>query len=203
MTSRLRHHDRCSCRRALPRHFGSLVATVLTLMAAGCATPPDTGVHAYLDETSAATVTVASRGLVFARERPDLAVHARDYLTLVPIDVNRAGVHVQYFYCYIWSTIDKRRLPAGDDEPTQFELIADGRRIPLTLVAAAPRSLGLAVSPVPPPSDTAQAIISITSRETLGFLVRAAEVRAVGLRDGLSERYELWSDGRESLAALL
>jgi hypothetical protein len=179
--------------------FAAVVATVI---AAGCVTNPDGGVHEYLDEQSAATVNVASHGLVFARERPDLAVHARDYLTLVPIDVNRSGTHVQYFYCYVWSTIDKRGLPADDRAPTQFELIADGRRIPLTPVAAAPKTLGLAASPLPAPSDSAQLLITTTNRETLSFLLDAAEVRAVAVRDGLRERYELWSDGRSRGAGL-
>lgn len=180
-----------------------LAAGMAALIAAGCATSPDTGVHEYLDETSAATVTVASRGLVFARERPDLAVHARDYLTVVPIDVNRAGTHVQYFYCYVWSTIDKRRLPAGDDTPTQFELVADGRRIPLAPVTSPPRSLGLAETPVPPPSDSAHLLIAVTTRETLAFLADAGVVRAVEFRDGVGERYEPWSDGRADMAGLL
>ena len=76
-------------------------------------TAPSDGEREYLDEKTAATVTVCGAALVFARERPELAVHARDYLTLVPVDVNRAGHARQYFYGYAWSTVDKRRLQAS------------------------------------------------------------------------------------------
>jgi hypothetical protein len=178
-----------------------LVVSMVVLVAGGCASQPPDASRQYLDERSAATVTVAPGSLVFARDRPELAVHARDYLTLVPVDVNRAGKHVMYFYGYIWSTIDKRRLPASDDRTGQFELVADGRRIPLVPVKAHPRELGLAERPVPAPSDSARLLISVTDRETLEFLAAAGEIRAVAQHDGISERYELWKDNRELLLA--
>lgn len=156
----------------------------------------------YLDEESAATVTVASRALVFARSRPDLAVHARDYLTLVPLDVDRAGKHVLYFYGYVWSTIDKRDVADPGAAVRTFELVADGRRIPLAPVTSSPSDIGLVQLPVPPPADSAQVLIAATDRETLRFLAVAREVRALALQPGISERYELWTDGRASIASL-
>lgn len=179
----------------------NLVVAMVALAAGGCASQPPDSVRQYLDERSAATVTVAAGSLVFARDRPELAVHARDYLTLVPVDVNRGGKHVLYFYGYIWSTIDKRRLPAADDRTGQFELVADGRRIPLVAVKAGPRDLGLAQRPVPAPADSAELLIAITNRETLEFLAAAATIHAAAQHDGISDRYDLWKDNRELLLA--
>ena len=71
---------------------------------------------------------MAPGSLVFARERPELAVHARDYITLVPLDVNRMGKHSLYFYVYVWSTIDKRGLPANEAAPGQIESWRTGSR---------------------------------------------------------------------------
>jgi hypothetical protein len=182
-----------------PRH---LAAAILTLAVCACASTPSDGPRQYLDENSAATVTVAREPLVFARERPELAVHARDYLTLVPIDVNRMGTHVLYFYGFVWSTIDKRAAPGRDDGTLQFEIVADGRRIPLVPVKAIPRELGLAEAPVRAPSGSARLLIVQTDRQTLAFLATAGVIHAAELRGGVSESYELWSGNPGSLLAL-
>lgn len=166
---------------------------LLAATLAGCVSlAPPVGDREYLDEQTAATVTVDAHTLVFARERPELAVHARDYLTLVPIDVNRAGAHAQYFFGYLWSTIDKRQSAPESPETVRLELLADGRRIPLTPVAATPRELGLGEHPIPPPSRHAQVFVAPTTREVQAFLADAREVRAVAVRAGAVERLERW-----------
>ena len=170
-----------------------LAGVVAVLLAAGCATPDAaSGAREYLDEVTAATVTVGSQTLVFARERPELAVHARDYLTLVPVDVNRSGTHSQYFYCYVWSTLDKRGLAQEATAAWRFDLVADGRRIVLTPVAGELRDLGLGEPPLPSPARSAQVLVAPTSREVQSFVAGASELRAVGTHDGGAERFELW-----------
>lgn len=172
----------------------ALVRVVLLagLLATGCATEPSSGDREYLDQATAATVTVGGRTLVFARERPELAVNARDYLSLVPVDVNRAGAHSQYFYGYVWATLDKRGLPGEASGTLRFELLADGRRIPLVPVAGSLRKIGLAEPPLPAPARSAQVLVAPTSREVQEFVSSATELRAVALRDGVPERFDLW-----------
>ena len=161
---------------------------------AGCAaTSPASGEREYLDEQTAATVTVGAPALVFAHERADLAVHARDYLTLVPLDVNRSGAHARYFLGYVWSTIDKRTLADQPQSLPRIEVIADGRRIPLPTHAGSLRELGLGEVPVPSPARSATLLIAPASREEQAFIAAATEVRAVLLHDGATERFELWS----------
>lgn len=160
---------------------------------AGCATPPPAGgEREYLDEQTAATVTVGTAALVFARERPDLAVHARDYLTLVPVDVNRSGAHQQFFVGYAWSTIDKRALPDEPAAPARFELVADGRRIPLASHPGALRELGIGRPPLPAPARSATLLVAPASREQQDFVLAATDLRVVLVRDSGSARYELW-----------
>ena len=171
---------------------GSCLAVIVLLSACATAVPGGGG-REYLDQQTAATVTVGAPALVFARERPDLAVHARDYLTLVPVDVNRAGAHAQYFVGYAWSTIDKRSLADEQGTPLRFELVADGRRIPLVPHPGSIRELGLGGPPVPPPARSATLLVAPASREQQDFLLAAADVRAVLVQDSGSARYELWS----------
>jgi hypothetical protein len=170
-----------------------LAGFVTVLLGAGCATPESaSGGHEYLDEITAATITVGSPTLVFARERPELAVYARDYLTLVPVDVNRSGTHSQYFYGYVWSTLDKRGLSEAAATARRFDLVADGRRIALTPVAGELCDLGLGEPPLPSPARSAQVLVAPTNREVQAFVAGASELRAVATHDGGAERFELW-----------
>lgn len=163
------------------------------LLMAGCATTQtEDGVREYLDEETAATVTVGVRAMIFARERPELAVNARDYLTLVPVDVNRSGAHAQYFYAYAWSTIDKRGRDDEADQVPHFALVADGRHIPLVPVNSPARDLGLGAAPLPPPVRSAQPFIAATTREIVEFVAHSEEVRAVAEVGDVSARYALW-----------
>jgi len=170
-------------------------ASVLAVaMLSGCvASAPSSGEREYLDEQTAATVTVGSSELVFARERPELAVNARDYLTLVPVDVNRSGTHARYFVGYAWSTIDKRSRAGQPSSPPRVELIADGRRIPLAFHQGPLTELGIGEAPLPAPSRSATLLVAPASHEQQQFVADATEVRAVLLREGGSERFELWS----------
>ncbi|HEX7375258.1 MAG TPA: hypothetical protein VF277_09790, partial [Steroidobacteraceae bacterium] len=170
------------------------------LLLAGCATTDPAAVHDYLDEQTAATVTVGGTGTVFGRARTEYAINARDYFTVIPVDVNRGGTHVLYFYCYQWSTIDR---PNASDRASGFEIVADGRQIPLTPASASLRTLGFGQYPVEPPALNALPLVAVTTREVLSFLAQAKEVSVVATRNGLSERYELWTDQRSAVEAFL
>src|SRR5512139_2282260 len=147
------------------RVLGWSCLAVAAIVSGCAASPPVAGEREYLDARTAATVTVGTPVLVFARERPELAVHARDYLTLVPVDVNRAGTHAQYFVGYAWSTIDKRTLHDGTASQARFELVADGRRIPLVPHQGPLRDLGLGEAPLPAPSRSAALLVAPATRE--------------------------------------
>jgi hypothetical protein len=187
-------------RARLTRRATAFAACAAVFVASGCATQEAPATREYLDEQTAATVTVASRALVFARARPEFAVNARDYLTLVPVDVNRAGTHVLYLYCYAWSTIDKR----GHEEAVgQFELVADGRQIPLAPSPSKPHDLGIGEPPVAAPTPSAAVLVVPTSREVLLFLSRSADLLALRTRDGIAERFDVWDDGRVAIDEFL
>lgn len=174
------------------RRVGALVVMAATSLAGCAASGPVSQQREYLDAKTVATVTVGEPVLVFARARPELAANARDYLTLVPLDVNRAGVHRQYFFGYSWSTVDKRFAAGEQLSPPQIDLIADGRRIALTPHPGPLAELGLGELPVSPPSRSATLLVAPASREQQQFVADAAELRAVLQRDGASERFDLW-----------
>lgn len=184
----------------LPRLRAVLAFAALCALLSACATTDETAPREYLDEISAATVTAAGGGLTFARARTEYAVNARDYVTLVPVDVNRAGTHVLYLYTYLWSTIEK---PDVSTKPAQFEIVADGRQVPLTPVSVPLRSLGFGAAPYVAPAQHAVPLVAVTNREVLQFLANAQDLTVVATRDGLAERYELWTDQRDAIEAFL
>lgn len=158
------------------------------------------GVREYLDETTAATVAVGSETLVFARERTELAVNARDYISLVPVEINRSGVRACYWFAYVWSTIDRR----GNDDPlvsTNDELIlmADGRPIRLVREARTLRELGIARLPSRSPARSALPLLFPADVEIVSHVGGATDLSVHLVRGEGDEVFELWADAREAL----
>ncbi|TLY67241.1 MAG: hypothetical protein E6K46_11310 [Gammaproteobacteria bacterium] len=79
----------------------------------------------YLDEDTAATVTVVGEPLVFAYAHPTLAANQRDYVTLAAAAVNRNGKVSYVLIAYFWSTIDPRLRQDPLPSPAQLVIQAD------------------------------------------------------------------------------
>ena len=198
MTSEATPARGASARTAAPR---SAVLAAMALLA-GCASSPGAGTREYLDEHSAATVTVVQPGITFARDRTDLAVHARDYFTIVPVDVNRMGTHDRYFYCMDWSTIDKRATRETTAASRQYQLVADGRAIPLTPTAKSLRELGVVERPVEHQADATAVLLVPLDSDVIAYVSQATTLRVVLDDAGTTFRYDLWSGDPGALARL-
>jgi hypothetical protein len=169
--------------------------TLLTTPARG-----DKLVHEYLDEQTAATITTGVEALVFARDRTDLAVNARDYVSLTAIEINRSGTRNYYWFGYLWSTIDRR----SDDEPLlaggdQLVLMADGRPIQLQLASGSLRELGIGQAPLPRPGRAAVPVAFPADPESVSFAALCSDLSLVRIRAGVSDEFALWRDAREAL----
>src|SRR5262245_6154305 len=81
------------------RAMRTLVITGLLTTLLGCAATPSTAPREYVDEQTAATITVAADPLVFAQ---DATAIGRDFLNIYAIDVNRMGHHQQYLAVMQW-----------------------------------------------------------------------------------------------------
>ncbi len=89
----------------LAARVAASAATVNLLI--GCAVTPDPqSPREYLDQTTAATVIIVARPMVFAHEKPELAVHMRDYVTLAAATIDRSGKTDYVVIAYFWSTFD-------------------------------------------------------------------------------------------------
>lgn len=181
--------------------FASIAAVVLLLpnMPADAQhTAEGDMVREYVDDVTAVSVTVASDPLVFARERRDLAVNARDYLTLAPLEINRTGRRSYFWFAYLWSTIDRRGQPLlGPEE--KLVLIADGRPIVLESDGKPVREHGLAQLPISAPVRTATPLLFSATLETLGYVAAADDVSVKQIQEGGSESFVLWKGSPQRL----
>jgi hypothetical protein len=165
---------------------GALLAAILM---AGCASEQPVGPREYLDERTAATITVAGESMIFACERPELGVNARDYVTLTAVDVNTSGRHATHLVGYAWSTLDKRATREGD---SRHELVADDRTLPLQPMPDGFRSIGVNEPPIPVPARGALPLTAPITRDQLQFLRDTPGAHIVRTRDGIQERFDLW-----------
>jgi hypothetical protein len=161
----------------------------------------DDPVRQYVDEITAASISVAVEPLIFARERGDLAANARDYVNLTAVEVNVMGKRSYFWSAYIWSTIDRRErepLVAPGDE---LVLLADGRPIVLRSDAKTARDHGIGQPPTRAPARTAIPELYVADLESIGYIARASELRVELIHAGSNETFTLWKDGRAALRA--
>jgi hypothetical protein len=189
----------------MERLFIRLALALAALLTVGCASvgagvdPP----REYLDESTAATVTVANAPLVFARERTELAANARDYVTLATAAVDRTGKIGYVLVCYRWSTVDAR---LDQEPPSDWDTIvlqADDRRITFSSPSRSARDAGIGTPVHPPPGPTQSQSVYRTDLATLRFIAAARHLR---LELGTGDRaavYDVWSDGRAALGAFV
>jgi hypothetical protein len=154
----------------------------------------------YLDRQTGATITTMERPFVFARERPSLAVNARDYISLVAVEVNLAGERHLYWYGYIWTTIDDGSALATMAHEAEWLLLADVRPVALHDAGAMPRALGIATPPLSAPVRHATAVVFHADADVLDYVAGAGSL-SVHAAD--SAEFPLWRDARDELAAFL
>jgi len=154
----------------------------------------------YLDEVTATTVTVVAKPIVFAREYPALAVHARDYITLCAAQVNRSGRFSQYLVGFFWSTIDRRHSPKVTPESVaRVTLLADDREITLLAAPATLAEAGMGHPPCKAPSPLVAPILYATDGATLAYIASAQRLIVKTTDEPDVEPYRLWTDTRAEL----
>ena len=187
----------------------------------GCATQPVVTPHQYLDEETAATVTVVSEPWIFSTKRPDgpalptvmedrspettgtarekseFAADRRDLISLYAIDVNRMGDHRQYLAV-------QQSLPRanGNASVPTLELRSGDQLLALKPVTQTPRELGIAQSPVKANGRGSQWSYFAIDKEVLATVARTHDLQATLIVDGDRIAYDMWRDGSAELSRL-
>jgi hypothetical protein len=165
-----------------------------------CAGLPTAGSHEIFDEQSGNTVLVVAMPLVFARERTDVAAHARDYVTLVAAELDESGKYSDYLLLYRWSTVDRRMSAPPDPNAGNLRILAEGRTIELTPLERLPISLSRRRElHVPDHADVVAHAYRIEVT-TLRFIAKARDIVVFMPEEPLATPFKIWEDGRRSLA---
>jgi hypothetical protein len=179
----------------------SLIMAMVAL--ASCSTRTPVPSHEIFDEHTASTLLVAASPLVFARERSDVAAHARDYVTLVAVEIDTSGDYRQYLILYRWSTVDRRMLPPPDPAAGELRIIADGRVIEMRPLEKLPLSLeGRRELLVPNHGDVVPRAYKVDVG-TLNFIAASHDLVVRLPQEPLDTPLKLWEDGRGALAQFL
>ena len=179
------------------RLIGSVIIFGLVF---GCASSPILGEK--LDPLTSATLTFSSTPMVLYRDNPAHAAHARNYVSLGPLQVNRSG-HYQYFvWLGIWNTNHTVSVEDGRDGFDSIVLFVDGEPLALKLTGWTPEAIG-ASEPVylPPVASALDAYYQVTA-DQIRLIANSNDIQ---LRTtGFSPRaFELWDDQASAWDGLL
>jgi hypothetical protein len=184
------------------------LALILALLPAltsltSCANQTPLASREIFDEQTARTLRVAATPLVFARDRSDVAAHARDYATLVAVEEDRSGEYRLCLLLYRWSTVDRRMSPPPDPEAGALRILADGRPIDLVPLDRIPISLTQREAyHVPNHADVVPRAYPVDSK-LLHFIAASSELTLRMPQEALDSPFALWKDGRGALASFL
>lgn len=169
---------------------------LLHLGLAGCATRT-VEPREYLDETTAATITVVAEPWIFASQRSNGSTQERDFLSLYAIDVNRMGQHRQYFAVLHWwpSGIGPQQAP-------RLMLQTEDKSLSLEATRDDPRSLGISQPLTQASIGEGQWWYFPVDKQLLATVAAARDLRASYAIDGQQTAYTIWRDGREELTEL-
>ncbi|MDP8986588.1 MAG: hypothetical protein M3N97_16405 [Pseudomonadota bacterium] len=181
-------------RPALALAFAALVA---------CTAAPSNPSREIFDEQSASTLLVAGAPLVFARDRSDVAAHARDYATLVAVEIDVSGEYRQYVLLYRWSTVDRRMSPPPRPDDGELVILADGRTIDLLPLPQFPVDLRARRALHIPARDEVVAHAYPVDPATLHYLATSRELTVRMPRERLDTPFRLFEDGRKALVQFL
>jgi hypothetical protein len=180
------------------------IALFLSLTAiAACTTQAPLAATEIFDERSAATLLVAAKPLVFARERSDVAAHSRDYATLLAVEDDRSGKYSQYLLLYRWSTVDPRMSPEPDADAGQLRILADGRSIDLTPLEQMPVSLARRHELHLPEHGNVVPHAYPVDDALLQFIATSRELTVQMPQEALQTPFALRHDGRPALREFL
>jgi hypothetical protein len=172
---------------------------LLALCGVACANTPDVAPRSYLDEQTAATITVVADPWIFARAPAGATLDQRDFLNLYAIDVNRMGDHRQYFAVLQSLT---QTNPGGRELPAPtLELRTGADVVSFSPAAESPRDLGVAQPVAQTYTLTSRWWYFRVDKNVLAKVAASAEVQAALVFDGVRASYVLWRDGSAAAAA--
>ncbi len=176
------------------------IALLATLLNTGCVSTT-TLVEERLDLGTGVTVTHATAPIMLYRDNSAYAAHARDYVYLGPVEINRMGEYSYYLWFGIWSTISDADRSYRRDGFESITVYVDGEPLQLELVGWTLESIGVSepvyIKPVASAADAYY-------RVTIDQIRLIANARDIEVHTGTSPArvYLMWDRQGSAHAAL-
>jgi hypothetical protein len=166
----------------------------LTILAfAGCSSTPSVTPREYLDEQTAATITVVADPWIFTRKN---APPQLDFFNLYAIDVNRMGDHKKYFaVVHYWPSAEI----TGNGAPA-LVLSGGSQQIKLEAVQEDARQLGIAQPLDKSAPSSAKTWLYLVDKDRLQAIAQSRELAATLVTDKTDAAYVVWRDGSSELS---
>jgi hypothetical protein len=179
-----------------------LVAVALLMAACAHSPPPadPTLVTEYLDPQTAMTVRVVAQPFIYGHDVPELAVNARDYLSVGAVELDNMGQHRIFLALVSWSTIDRARIKAPAPAlPETVEWTAGDIHHEWKVATHTPRELGAGVAVLDPPvGRVGDSWVELKAADVRSLANTPPESLDIVV-DGVRQRYTLWRRADEAL----
>lgn len=168
----------------------AIKVALLSAILIGCAhSPPPVGQK--LDPQTSVTITYSPVPILLYRDDPVHAAHARNFVSLAPLEVDRSGDYKYFLWLAIWNTNHSVGELDGRDGFESLILYADGEPLELDVAGWSPSTIG-ASEPVfsQPVASAIDAYYEVTA-DQLRFIADASQLslRTTGFE---TQSFELW-----------
>jgi len=170
-----------------------LFLAVLALTA--CTTTKSVAPREYLDEQTAATITVVAEPWIFTRKNspPQL-----DFFNLYAIDVNRMGDHRKYFaVVHYWPGDD---LLDNESRAPTLVLGVGTQELKLPPVEQSARELGIAQPLDKSAPSSSRTWLYPVDQQVLQTVSQSRDISAALITTKVDARYAVWRDGSTELS---
>lgn len=169
------------------------IVLLTLLVVAGCASTPSVAPREYLDEQTAATITVVADPWIFTRKN---APPQLDFFNLYAIDVNRMGDHRKYFaVVHYWPGPEL----SGASAPG-LVLNSGAQELQLTAVSETARQLGIAQPLDKSAPSSARTWFYPVEKDRLQAIAQGRQLAATLKTEKMDADYVVWRDGSSELS---
>jgi len=144
-----------------------------------------------LDSVTGVTITYSAAPMVFYRNDSGRAAHARNFVHLGPLEINRMGDYRYFLWLGVWNTLQNTGSSVARDGFESIVIYADGEPLALELAGWTAAAIG-ASEPVyiKPVSSAADAYYEVTV-DQLRVIAEAEDIR-VQSTGAKQQSFELW-----------
>jgi hypothetical protein len=173
---------------------------VITLLLSACA-GSDVQTLNKLDAVTGVTITYSEAPMIFYRDDSGKAAHARNFVHLGPLEVNRMGEFRYYLWLGVWNTLQNPDPGQARDGFESIVIFADGEPMALDLSGWTATAIG-ASEPVyiKPVSSAADAYYEVTI-DQLRVIAEATDLRFQST-GSQQQSFELWDDQASARVSL-